>query len=89
MEDLKGVVLKCIYCQMHFELSGHPSPVGNGWELINGKCRPACYTLSTLPEYLINEKEQCDDNVDTSCDDECETGSDCGVLSSSDSESDE
>ena len=25
------------YCQMHFEFSEHPSPLGNGWELINGK----------------------------------------------------
>ena len=74
---------------MHFELSEHPSPLGNGWELINGKCRPVRYTLSALPEYLINEQEPCDDNGDTSCDDECETDSDCGVLSSSDSESDE
>ena len=71
------------YCQMHLELSEHPSPLGNGWELVNGKCRPVRYTLSALPEYLINEKEQCDDNGDTSYDDEC------GVLSSSDSESDE
>ena len=59
----------------------------DGWELINGKYRPVCYTLSASPEYLRNEKEQCDDNGDTSCDDE--TDSDCGVLSSKDSESDE
>ena len=75
------------YCQMQFELSEHP--LGNGWELIIGKCRPVCYTLSALPEYLINEKEQCEDNGDTSCDDECESDSDCGVLSLSDPESDE
>ena len=64
------------------------SELGNGWELINGKCRPVRCTLSALPEFLINEKEQCDNNGDTSCDDECKTDSDCGVLSSSD-ESDE
>ena len=57
LEDLKAFVLKYIYCQMHFELSEHPSPLGNGWELINGKCRPVRYTLSALPEYLIHEKK--------------------------------
>ena len=47
------------------------------------------YIISALPEYLRNEKEPCDDNGDTSCDDECVTESDCRVLSSSASESDE
>lgn len=24
------------------ELQEHPSPIGHGWELVNGKCRPVC-----------------------------------------------
>ena len=26
------------YCQKYFELTAHPSPLGNGWALIKGKC---------------------------------------------------
>ena len=29
------------YCQ----LLEHPSPIGHGWELVNGKCRPVRHTL--------------------------------------------
>ena len=28
------------YCQKNFHLSRHPSPIGNGWGIIDGKCRP-------------------------------------------------
>ena len=26
------------YCQLHYEMLQHPSPVGHGWESVNGKC---------------------------------------------------
>ncbi|CAM4305034.1 unnamed protein product [Leuciscus chuanchicus] len=26
------------YCQLHYNLQEHPSPIGHGWELGNGKC---------------------------------------------------
>ena len=27
------------YCQKHYNMQDHPSPIDNGWEIINGKCR--------------------------------------------------
>ncbi|KAL8565961.1 hypothetical protein ACOMHN_054946 [Nucella lapillus] len=32
------------YCQLHYNLFDHPSPIGHGWELVDGKCRPVRYT---------------------------------------------
>ena len=37
------------YCQLHYNLQEHPSPIGHGWELVNGKCRPVRHTLPPLP----------------------------------------
>jgi hypothetical protein len=31
------------YCQQNFDLLEHPSPIGHGWGIVNGKCRPVCY----------------------------------------------
>ena len=36
------------YCQHHYNLLEHPSPIGHGWEIMNGKCRPACQHPSSL-----------------------------------------
>lgn len=36
------------YCQKNFKLKDHPCPLGNGWALINGKCRPVRYTSPPL-----------------------------------------
>jgi hypothetical protein len=38
------------YCQLHYNLQEHPSPIGHGWELVNGKCRPVRHTLPPLPQ---------------------------------------
>ena len=38
------------YCLKHFELQTHPSPLGHGYESINGRCRPVRYRRSALPE---------------------------------------
>ena len=40
------------YCQEHYNLLDHPSPINNGWEVINRKCRPVCYTAPPLPLQL-------------------------------------
>ncbi|KAJ8380935.1 hypothetical protein SKAU_G00017130 [Synaphobranchus kaupii] len=40
------------YCQLHYNLFEHPSPIGHGWELVNGKCRPVRHTLPPLPQQL-------------------------------------
>ena len=41
------------FCQMNYDLKHHPSPVGNGWEIINGKCRPVRYTVPALPNQFV------------------------------------
>ncbi|KAJ8356940.1 hypothetical protein SKAU_G00197340 [Synaphobranchus kaupii] len=37
------------YCQLHYNLLEHPSPIGHGWELVNGKCRPVHHTFPPCP----------------------------------------
>ena len=39
--------LACI--QRHPDLIRHPSPIGHGWELVNGRCRPVRHTKPALP----------------------------------------
>ena len=38
-----------LYCQLNFRLVEHPSPVGHGWEIINGKCKPVRHRNPALP----------------------------------------
>ena len=40
------------YIQRHHELRDHPSPVGYGWTLVNGRCRPERHTQQALPPEL-------------------------------------
>ena len=37
------------YCQLHYNMVEHPSPIGHGWEIMNGKCRPVRHTLPPAP----------------------------------------
>ena len=41
-----------VYCQTHFCFVEHPSPIGHGWEIINGKCRPVRHTLPPFPHKI-------------------------------------
>ena len=38
------------YCQLNYNLLEHPSPIGHGWEILNGKCRPVRHTLTPFPQ---------------------------------------
>lgn len=67
------------YCQLHYNLQEHPSPIGHGWELVNGKCRPVRHTLPPLPQQLTSH--DCSD--ESSSDDEW---SQCGESTYSDEE---
>ena len=40
------------YIQRHPELKQHPSPIGHGWELVNGCCKPVRFTKPALPPAL-------------------------------------
>ena len=57
------------YCQLHYSLFDHPSPIGHGWELINGKCRPVCYTkppLSQQTPFVDSSDEDSDNDLEDS-----------------------
>ena len=70
------------YCQKKFYMKVHPSPIGNGWGIINGKCRPVRNCLPALPINTISE------HYNSSGSSESED-SDNEPSSSSDSELDE
>ena len=54
------------FCQLHYKLLEHPSPIGHGWEIVNGKCRPLRHTLPPLPQELLMHShsvyESCDES---------------------------
>ena len=70
------------YCQLNYNMFEHPSPIGHGWELVNGKCRPVRNTVPPLPEQL-RDLGSSNESSDESGDDE---GSEYGISSSSDEE---
>ena len=45
------------YLQRNPLLMNHPSPIGNGWELVKGFCRPIGYAKPPLPAYLSGPGE--------------------------------
>ncbi|KAL7406750.1 hypothetical protein ABVT39_025713 [Epinephelus coioides] len=53
------------YLVRHPSLKHHTSPLGHGWELVDGRCRPVRHTRPALPTHLpaprpgemINEDE--------------------------------
>ena len=71
------------YCQKQYQLKSHPSPIGNGWEIINGKCRPVRHSIPALPENLCQQ----DFSSDTQSSSEDE--SDPTDIETSDSEPDD
>ena len=40
------------YFQLNYNTLEHPSPIGHGWELVNGKCHPVYNAIPPLPEKL-------------------------------------
>ena len=52
-------------------LSLKPMPIGHGWELVDGHCRPVRYTRSALPTHLpasrpVEDREE--DESEYDCD---------------------
>ena len=69
------------YCQRHNALQEHPSALGHGWEIMNGKCGPVRHTLPALPEQLTRFDVPADIVDNSSSDDEM---SEYGELTDSD-----
>ena len=61
------------YLVRHPSLKQHPSPLGHGWELVDGRCRPVRHTRPALPTHLPApgpaEESESDESED---DDDCE-----------------
>ena len=61
----------------------HPSPIGHGWDILNGKCQPVRYTLPPLPQQLTPRGCLNESGDESSGDDE---QSQCGESTDSDEE---
>jgi hypothetical protein len=61
------------YLVRHPSLKQHPSPLGHGWEVVDGRCRPVRHTRPALPTHLPApgpaEESESDESED---DDDCE-----------------
>lgn len=57
------------FLQMHPDLHNHPSPVGHGWLLENGKCRPVRHTKSAVPSRLsgVSSETALESDSDNEC----------------------
>lgn len=70
-----------IYIQHHLELRRHPSPIGRGWELVNGRCRPVRYPLRlsvpSPPQAGDNSDSEAVSEVCDALDSELDISSDC------------
>ena len=71
------------YCQLNYNLLEHPSPIGHGWEILNGKCRPVRHTLPPLPQQLLHRHCSEESSDESGSDDE---RSECGQSTDSDEE---
>ena len=72
-----------VYCQRHYNIFEHPSPLGHGWQIINGKCRPVRHSLPPLPQQLTPLESMTDSSDRSSSDGE---QSECGESAESDEE---
>ncbi len=58
------------YLVHHPCLKCHPSPLGHGWKLVGGRCRPVCHTRSALPMHLPAPGPAAESEEDESEDDD-------------------
>ena len=67
------------YLVRHPSKKHHPSPLGHGWELVGGHCRPVRHTQPGLPTHLpasgpAEESDEDESEVDDSEEDESKEG---------------
>ncbi len=60
----------------HPSLKHHPSPLGHGWELVDGRCRPVRHTRTALPTHLPTPGAAEEDDRDERNEDDEEEGDD-------------
>ena len=62
------------YIQRHPDIKRHPSPIGHGWELVNGFCKPVWHTQPALPISLsVPSQVDYDSNSDFDFDSEADS----------------
>ena len=76
------------YLVRHPSLKQHPSPIGHGWELVGGRCRPVRHTRPALPIHLPAPMSSEDSEGDDSEDDEDDGDGDVQSGDSSEYDSD-
>ncbi|KAG1697231.1 hypothetical protein GQR58_006067 [Nymphon striatum] len=74
------------YCQKHYEVRSHPCPLGNGWALINGKCRPVRHSRPVLHSQENTDSDDSDSTGDTDSDTDSDTEEDTEYDESSESD---
>ena len=65
------------FCQRNFQMKNHPSPLGYGWHLQNGQCKPVRHSQPALPNLSLPVPT--DETVSSDDDD-----SECGISTDSD-----
>ena len=58
------------HVELHPEIQDHPAPIGNGWMLADGHCRPVRHSSSSLPANIIRTSSIHADETDLS---DCES----------------
>ena len=58
------------FCQKNFDLIEHPSPIGHGWDMVDGRCRPGRFTESALPGIFLEKEFLNFDRTDSDTDGE-------------------
>ena len=53
------------YCQKSFQFSRHPSPIVNGWKIIDTKCCPVRNVLYVLPDSDTDDIDDCSQTEST------------------------
>ena len=71
------------YVELHPEIQDHPSPIGNGWMLVDGRCRPIHHSLSALPTNIFRTSSVDTDETDPS---DCESSDSNVDIFSSDND---
>ena len=67
----------------HPSLQNHSSPIGHGWELSDGHCRPIRYTIPALPANLPSE-ESADEMIEDDDQESVYSDSDDSYMSDDD-----
>ena len=67
------------YVELHPEIQDHPSLIGNGWMLVDGRCRPIRHSLSALPTNIFRTSVDTDETDPSDCE---SSDSDVDIFSS-------